>query len=149
MAEDLLLVGTDACVLIEAVCAREGHPSRLVLHAAASHVFCLVLFENAEDEARRALEARGRVVELDSLLTRCLVERCPAPSQAEIEAAMPLLLPGIRHINDVPIALAVRIVQPDAFVSSNDEHWKPSLARLLGGVPILTPRKFLRWLARQ
>lgn len=149
MAEDLPLVGTDACVLIEAICAKEGHPSKLVLRAAASHVFCLVLFENAEDEARRALETRGRLAELETLLTRCFVQRCPAPTPAEIKAAEPLLLPGIRHVNDIPIALAVRIIQPDAFISSNDEHWKPSLARLLGGVPILTPRKFLQWLARR
>lgn len=138
MPEPLLLIGTDACVLIEAVRLGERHPSGFLLLAAREHVFRLLLIAQAESEAQRAVGAG-----LDEVLDGCLIDRRPNPSTTEIEAIFPQLCPHIRHVNDIPLAVAVRLAAPDYFVSSNTAHWRPSLGPLLGGVSVMSPRRML------
>jgi len=142
VANGLPLIGVDACVLIEAVRLPNG-PSAYLLQAAALGVFQLWLVENVDTEARRALNGPNEATELDTLLSRCDISHHPAPEPEEILRGLPRFAPLLRHVNDVPIAVAIRAAQPDAFVSSNHKHWKPSLSPALGGVAVMTPRRLL------
>jgi len=148
-------VGTDACVLIEAVrraVDQEDHPCPFLFKLAISHAFRLLLVEQAELEARKALAPQPSKGQqdlrpvLDALLDRCLVERYPNPSLEEVAAAYPILCARMKHGNDVPLAVAVMKAQPDLFISANIRHWKPSLRDVLGGVPIMAPRAALEYL---
>jgi xanthine/CO dehydrogenase XdhC/CoxF family maturation factor len=124
--------------LIEAARLEPQHPSVLLLELARAGVFRLVVVEQVEREARRVLGA-----DLDRLLENCLVERWPDPPAAVTAQAYPVLCPHMRHGNDVPVAVALLDARPDAFVSSNREHWRPSLRDVLGGVRVMTPRRIL------
>jgi hypothetical protein len=132
----------DACVVIEGFVG--SGPCAFICKLAEAQAFRLLLVEQVEAEVRRALATLAREHEFDAFLGHCLIERCPHPTAAEVAAVLPLLLPVMRHLADVPIAVAVRIAQPRTFVSANVRHWPSALGVLLGGVSIQGPKEFLR-----
>jgi hypothetical protein len=153
LSDSGLLVGVDACILIEAVRLEHSspnHPSVLLMALARLRTFDLWLAEQVKEEAHRALSTSSQSVTLENLLRSCVIVSCPRPSRESVDAEGPGLLVALRHYNDVPIAVALKLatVRPNVFVSSNGQHWRPSLKPLLGGVIIMTPRRFLMWLAR-
>ena len=44
---------------------------------------------------------------------------------------MPARLPALRHADDLPIAVAALLAAPEWVLSTNTEHWTPTLAPLL------------------
>jgi hypothetical protein len=83
--------------------------------------------------------------DLRGWLSRVHLERWPHPSQAAIDDAVSVVLPALRHGNDLPGAVAARQARPDWVVSANTEHWNDELAHRLG-VHVVTPNGFLRLL---
>ena len=95
---------------------------------------------------RRALQSYGLEPDLDTILAACCVERYPAPTSGEVAAEFGTLLAQLRHVNDVALAVAVKLAHPDAFVSSNHRHWHAGLYAPLGGVLVFRPRDFIQWI---
>jgi hypothetical protein len=134
-------VGLDACVLIEGLRVPRGLCAA-ILRLAASGGIRLVLVEQAELEARRALDRYGLTDQLDRLLADCIIERIPDPDELQVAREGLAFLPIMRHETDLPIAVAIYASPPDVFVSGNTRHWRRSLGGMLG-VPVLSPRAFL------
>jgi hypothetical protein len=157
---DRLLVAIDACVLIEAVRLVDRptgprgtlHPSVRLMTAAAVRAFDLLLPYPAEVEAVRALRLIGEAEQLEALLRRCEVRRCPGPTAEQLASLGRTLLARVRHLNDVALAVAVAVSsdRPAYFISSNRSHWRggPELQELLGDVVVVSPQRFLQLLGQ-
>lgn len=148
MDESRFLIGVDSCVLIEAVRLREripSYPSVRLFDYMAVGAFILLLLEDVDREVRRVLAGSGEEAKLEELLSLCEVKHCPPALREQVIADGALFLPHLRHLNDVPIAVALRdcLEKPHFFLSSNKEHWKPSLRDILGGIEVLTVKAFL------
>lgn len=114
--------------------------------------FTVVLAEAVEQELQRVIarqgaalsaEATKRVAEnVSGWLERIRIERHPLPTTEEIRTYLPLVLPVLRHGNDLaPVITAIQ-AKPDWVISANTAHWNDSLAARTG-LRIVTPRAFL------
>jgi hypothetical protein len=127
-----------------------GAKAVLILAASAPERYVVVLADAVDREVRRAIERLvdptvrdAALASLTGWLARVRLERRADPTAAEIRAHMPTLLPALRHANDLPIAVAALLAAPDWVLSTNAEHWTPTLAPLLRA-RVAHPTAFLR-----
>lgn len=149
LSDTRLLIGVDSCVLIEAVRLKDRDstfPSVRLLQLLTNKIFTLLLIELVEEEVRRVLRKSGEEAQLDELLSRCDMVVCQAATEEQIMSEWRTMVGHLRHVNDVGIAVALRhcLFKPDLFLSSNTEHWRPSLSDVLGGIEVTTVKAFLR-----
>lgn len=142
-----LLAAPDACVVIAGLLVRPTQPNRAesrIVTLAEERAFDILLVENVEWEIRRALMKAKKEQSFDAFLTRANIIRCNAASKVDVQQHERQLLAIMRHTNDVPIAVALKLSQqrPHAFISSNSEHWTPKLELLLAGIRMMTPKQF-------
>jgi hypothetical protein len=141
LVEGVLFEGTD-------------YPSARILLAATTRAFSIVLAEEVEREVRAALGGDpetgklDRLPDLERLLDRCSVLRCPDATREQLAADKQLLWALLRHEPDAEIAVAFKyaVPRPNVIVSSNKGHWRPSerLRIALDGIEVLRPAPFLR-----
>ena len=168
-----LVVGVDACVLIEAVRLRarldnrgRQHPSVRLLRIATTGAITLLLvaqvLREAEENLRQADDpdvATADLQALHQLLDRCDVVHCADAADQQLAADHEPFWQIMRHDADACIAVAVKHspTRPAFFVSSNSEHWPPSsadnergqrLAEALGGLSVCRPATLVRALLR-
>jgi hypothetical protein len=114
--------------------------------AAQRRVFRLILIEQVEDEARRALQAAGIEEQLDTLLEPCWVLRQPNATPRQLKRHKRAILVALRHDADADVGVAVRCARPKIriFVSSNRRHWRnnPETKAALGGCVAMKSRQF-------
>lgn len=89
--------------------------------------------------------ARNIVQDVAGWLRHVRIEGLPRPSDDAIRAALPIVLPALRHLNDVPAVVSAMQARPDWVISTNTAHWNAQLAARTG-LRIATPRAFLEQL---
>ncbi|HEV8632785.1 MAG TPA: hypothetical protein VG370_00890 [Chloroflexota bacterium] len=146
----------DAGVIIEGCFAAWGAAKAVLILATLRQRFTVVLAEAIEREVRRAIATRTAGMDAEHAaavargvagwLDRVRLERVPLPSPDDVRALAPVLLPALRHVNDLPAAVSAVQARPDWVISSNQEHWTPQLAARTG-LRIVTPRGFRDHLA--
>lgn len=67
------------------------------------------------------------------------------PSEEEILAYYQLIMPALRHENDVAAVVSAIVTRPDWVLSTNTAHWNAALAARTG-LRIATPQAFLEQL---
>jgi hypothetical protein len=168
-----LLVGTDACVLIEGIHLRGRlpanqpkrprtpliYPSVRILRAAELRWFRLCLSERALEEAARALRSYSKEDELTQFLEQlddiCYCTKKTADllgmTAAEYAAELSLMTASLKHENDAPIAVDMKYSgeRPHVFVSSNHTHWKQAVGDAIGGVRVVRSTEFAARLTPQ
>ncbi len=124
----------------------------LILAAQRRRDIRIVLAEADEREVRRDLalalaklpseRATAIISGFEGWLSRIQVERHPLPTQDEILAHYPQIMPALRHENDVPVVVTAMLARPDWVLSTNTKHWNTELAARTG-LRIATPQQFL------
>lgn len=142
----------DAGVIIDGCFGRWGAAKAMLVLTTLHARFTVVLAEVIDREVRRALVRRARSATPEDAqealsaflgwLGHVRLERWPAPSVASVQRALPLLLPVLRHRNDLEAVISAMEARPDRVISSNDAHWGPALAAHTG-LRIATPLAFL------
>jgi len=144
-------IGIDSNILVDGILSEWSYAKGILILAVAQ-VFTLVLTEPVVSEVESALADRAQGPEdyrrlqeaYRKLLSKCRLERHPAPDEAEINKTRQFL-PALRHSNDLPVLASILEVRPDWFVSDNNDHFGPKLAKATG-LNILTGFEFLRQL---
>ena len=145
----------DTGVLIEGCTRPWGAAKAGLILATQRDRVTVVLAEAVEREVRDALtrkgaplrpdEAREAVEAVDGWLARVRLERRPSPPPEDVQRQFTVLLPVLRHLNDlVPVVTALQ-ARPDWVISGNRAHWNDELAARTD-LRIATPRDFLRQL---
>jgi hypothetical protein len=146
----------DSGVIVEGCFVHWGASKAVLILATLRQRFTVVLAEAIEREVQRAIA--NRTIGLDAAqasriaggvagwLDRVRLERVPLATPDEVRALAPVLLPALRHVNDLPAAASAVRARPEWVISSNAEHWTPELAARTG-LRIVTPRGFLDHLA--
>ena len=151
----------DAGVLIQAFVAEWGAPKALLVLATVRGSFTIVLAHQIEREVRRAFASRvaiaqpgeRRTVEqrlvasLEGWLARVALERLAAPAPEAVYGQLEVILPALRHTNDLEAVVSAMQARPDWVISTNTDHWGPALAARTG-MRIGTPIAFLEDVAR-
>lgn len=148
----------DTGVIVEGITQPWGAAKAVLILAAERDRYTVVLAETVRAELDRflALQAERLTADAhDRLIShvrgwfrRVRLERRPPPSAADCAAAVTLLLPALRHPNDLPSVVTALQARPDWVISANPDHWNPELGRRTG-LRIVTPNEFLRLLAPQ
>jgi hypothetical protein len=116
--------------------------------------FTIVLAEAVEREVLRAVAikagstdtaTRALVVGFAGWLARVRLERHPYPTEDELRAHAAVVMPALRHQNDLPAVVTAIKAKPDWVLSTNTAHWNQPLA-LRTGLRIATPGAFLKHL---
>jgi hypothetical protein len=145
VADERLLVGVDACVLIQSVKVPEGLCA-LILKLARRGAFRLLIPAPAFEEVRKQLDLE-LFLQLSSALAECTVINTEFPTKFEIDETTSEVLGVLRHVNDVPIAAIVKQHQPFFFVSSNRRHWTSEVGKRLAKngrmITVTCPLEFL------
>lgn len=146
----------DAGVIIEGCISSWGAAKAVTILATQRQRYTVVLAEQIEREVRRGMarklaalsDERARVVAADlaGWFARARVERRPPPADEAVRRYAPILLPVLRHGNDLPAIVAALEAQPDWVISSNRAHWNDDVAGR-AGLRIVTPYEFLRRLS--
>lgn len=114
--------------------------------------YSVLLAADVERELRGILSRKGAIsatdrhalqADLAGWMRRVRIERVPAPLIEDVERYLPIILPVIRHINDLRPVVAALQARPDWVISGNREHWNDALAHRTG-LRILTPQEFVR-----
>ena len=138
-------VFVDANVVVKGIVARWG-AAKAVLTLGAQSLIRAITSEVVTIEVERALEHRGIPTgagsEYADLMHRLRLDVLPRPSSTDVAAAMPDLLPLVRHRADVAVIVAAIAAQPDWLVSENERHFNAAVARCTG-LRIATPQRFL------
>lgn len=151
----------DAGVVIQAFVAEWGAPKALLVLATVRACFTIVLADQIEREIRRAFArripgtpARERmtleqklVASFEGWFARVELERLSAPTQDDVYGLAGTVLPALRHLNDLEAVVSAVQARPDWVISTNTEHWGPSLADRTG-LRIGTPMAFLEDVAQ-
>jgi hypothetical protein len=123
----------------------QKHLGSVVLEAARLGAFRVLMLDPVYDELLSLAQREGCRTDFEQELIEFLAE-CdtdwPARSKIERPRSPELILPGLRHINDLEIAYEVQHHKPDFFIHGNPEHWSSALNHLLG-TNVVTPREFL------
>jgi len=145
----------DSGVIIEGCFAPWGAAKAVLILAMMRERFTVVLAEAIEREIQRAVARKVAALDPASAesiagsvagwLDRVKIERCLLPSEDEIRERLPMLLPALRQVNDLPAIVTAIQARPDWVMSSNVEHWNEALATR-AGLHIVTPLGFLRQL---
>jgi hypothetical protein len=104
---EVLRVGLDACVFIEAVLfAGTTYPSARVLEAASRTQFEVLLVEQVDREVRGALSSSSRLdaIQRYEELVTCRVTRLPDANESEFEQNKRAIWPYLRDEPDVRVA---------------------------------------------
>lgn len=146
----------DAGVIIDGCFGRWGAAKAVLVLTTLHAHYTVVLADAIDREVRRALVRRVRSAtsqDVQEALSAFLgwlgyvrLERWPAPSVESVQQALPLLLPVLRHRNDLEAVISAMEARPDWVISSNDAHWGPALAAHTG-LRIATPIAFLDYLS--
>jgi hypothetical protein len=80
-------------------------------------------------------------------LTRVELERLSPPTPDEVYGQLGLILPALRHTNDLEAVVSAMQARPDWVISTNTDHWGPPLAARTG-LRTGTPMAFLEEMAR-
>jgi hypothetical protein len=151
----------DAGVVIQAFVAEWGAPKALLVLATMRESFTIVLAQQIEREVRRAfarrigtaqpnerLAAERRLAaSFDGWLARITLERLDAPTPAVVYDQLGVILPALRHTNDLEAVVSAMLARPDWVISTNTDHWGSALATRTG-LRIGTPLAFLEDVAR-
>ncbi len=150
----------DTGVIVDGCTSFWGASKAVLILATERRLYTVVLAEEVErelqlalerkaveairrkDQALAAAEARRIKESAATWLTRVRLERRPRASQADLDHHERLVLPVLRHHNDLPPVVSAIRAQPDWVISTNDHHWSPELAKRTG-LHIVTPREFL------
>ena len=143
----------DTGVILEGCFGRWGASKGVLILATERGLYTVVLVEAVERELQRSVaytlppsvprEARDAAAEqVSGWLQRVRIERWPLPSAEVIERHAPVLMPVLRHRNDLPAVVSAVQARPDWVISANQEHWSDVLAERTG-LRIVTPREFL------
>ena len=99
--------------------------------------YTVVLAEQIEREVQTALaakiaplstvEAQEIAASMVGWFNRVRLERWPGPSRDYVKRHESILLPALRHVNDLPAAAAALQARPDWVISSNRVHWNNEL----------------------
>ena len=145
----------DSGVIIEGCFGQWGASKAVLVLATMQANYTVVLAEATEGEVQRAVarklaplppdEARDAAASVAGWLNRVRIERHPLPTVAEITQHQALVLPVLKHVNDLPGVVTAIQAQPDWVISANSEHWSPALGARIG-LRIVTPLEFLRQL---
>jgi len=151
-----VVCSSDSGVLIDG-CYSPWSASKAVLILAAqmSH-FRIMLADVVDSEVRAALVRKGASLAperaqrlLDAYVMwriRVDIELWPFPSSVAIARHRPIILPVLRHMNDLAPAISAIEVAPDWVLSTNDAHWGTALAGRTG-LRVAHPAAFLDYLA--
>ncbi len=146
----------DAGVIIEGCVSSWGAAKAVTILVTQRQRYTVVLAEQIEREVRRGMarklaalpDERARVVAADlaGWFARARVERRPPPVGEAVRRYAPILLPVVRHSNDLPAIIAAIEARPDWVISSNQAHWNDDVAAR-AALRIVTPYEFLRRLS--
>ena len=143
-------VSVDANVLVKGIRSAWGS-SKAVLILGTLGLIRIETSALVQHEAERALArasiAVGSGSDYSGLVRRLRLVVHPAPPEADVVAAMPTLLPLVRHRADVAVIVAARDARPDWVLSENQRHFNPAVAQATG-LRIVTPQAFLAELVR-
>ena len=114
----------------------EGSPLRLFLDAG-------VIIEGC---ALPSNQAQAFSADIAGWFARVRLERRAPPTPEVITQAAPIVLPVLRHINDLPAVVAALEARPDWVISGNRAHWNAAVAGRTG-LRIVTPTGFLQRLS--
>jgi hypothetical protein len=141
----------DAGVIIEGCIRPWGASKGLLVLATIRANFTVVLAEVIEREVQAAILRKQTTLgasagdiaqDVTGWLVRIRIERLPAPSDNAIRAALPIVLPALRHLNDLSAVVSALQAHPDWVISTNIAHRNEQLAARTG-LRITTPRAFL------
>lgn len=143
----------DAGVIIEGCVSPWGASKGvLILATQQRQRIILVLAEAIEREIQQAVmdalerlsaqKAQAFAADLAGWLARVRIERWPLPEPQEIQQQKPILLPALRHVNDLAAVVTALQARPDWVISSNRAHWNEDLASRTG-LHIVTPQTFM------
>ena len=151
----------DAGVMIQGFVAEWGAPKALLVLATVREAFTIVLAQQIEREVRRAFARRiataqpserlaveqRLVASFEGWLARVALERLAAPAPSTVYGQLGVILPALRHTNDLEAVVSAMQARPDWVISTNTDHWGPALAARTG-LRIGTPIAFLEDVAR-
>jgi hypothetical protein len=151
----------DAGVMIQAFVAEWGAPKALLVLAIVRESFTIVLAQQIEREVRRAFARRiasaqpserlaveqRLVASFEGWLARVTLERLAAPTPEAVYGQLGVILPALRHTNDLEAVVSAMQARPDWVISTNTDHWGTALA-VCTGLRIGTPMAFLEDVAR-
>lgn len=114
--------------------------------------YMAVIAEDVERELHHAIARKSyaltadaaHVLEVDvsGWLERVQIERWPQPTIEAVRQLAPIVLPALRHVNDLrPVITAIQ-AQPDWVISGNRAHWNDDVAARTG-LRIVTPQEFV------
>lgn len=145
----------DSGVIIDGCFGRWGASKAVLVLATMRANYTVVLAEAIEREVQRVVarklaalsteEARDAAASVVGWLNRVRIERHPMPTAAELTQHQSLVLPMLKHTNDLPGFVTAIKAQPDWVISANPEHWSPALGTRIG-LRVVTPLEFLRQL---
>lgn len=143
----------DAGVIIQGCWTPWGAAKAVLILATIRDYYTIVLAESVEDELARAEANRLRFPSesetadfsnsISGWFQRVRVERHPRPDSREVYRYAPVLLPAIRHNNDLASVVTAIQAKPDWVISTNEDHWNEALAQR-AGLRIMTPWGFLQ-----
>ena len=123
----------------------QKHLASLVLEAARLRAFRVLMLDSVFEELISIAQREGCrnrfEEELIEFLAACDAD-WPRRSNVEQPKSPELILPRLKHINDLEIAYEVQQHKPDFFIHCNPEHWSSALDEVLG-TKVVTPREFL------
>ena len=136
----------DSGVFVQGIVAGWG-AARAILVLGRHRVFDLETSEIVLREVLVALAVKGIATDPGSDVGRLIdslhLHVYAAPSAEEVAAAIPRLLPLLRHRADVPVLLSATESRPDWLVSTNSAHFTAAVARETG-LRIVTPALLMR-----
>jgi hypothetical protein len=142
----------DAGVIIQGGTIQWGAAKAVLILATMRDRYTVVLADavvkelsQVEERKRQTLpeeEAIAYVTAVSGWLARIHLERLPPPRSEIVARAMPMILPALRHLNDLQAVVAAMEARPDWVISTNRAHWNNDLARR-SGLRIATPQDFL------
>jgi hypothetical protein len=142
----------DAGVIIQGCSVKWGAAKAVLILATMRDRYTVVLAEAVAREIGRE-EARRRSTQppeqaddfadaLNGWFVRVRLERLQPVEDAAVAAITPVVMPALRHLNDLPAVVAAVEARPDWVISTNRAHWNDDLAAR-SGLRIATPQGFL------
>ena len=142
----------DTGVIIDGCVSNWSAAKALFILLAIDTYYTVVLAERIEGELAGAVVTRsGRMTaekatefrqSVSAWLARVRLERQASPSEQVVKGAMYLVLPALRHSNDIEAVVSAMEARPDWVISTNTAHWNAELAARIG-LRIATPQDFL------
>jgi len=150
-----LRIFLDSGVIIDG-CYSQWSASKAVLILAAQTAYITIILADVVDvEVSAALlrktlrlpigDTRDLLGAYTTWRNKASAERWPAPTSSAITQYKNIILPVLRHANDLPPAISAIESRPDWVLSTNDAHWGLALASRTG-LRVARPKMFLNYL---